>query len=64
MQSILYKAGLTAEQSFYKRRVCKCDLCGKVFTEKRSLSRHEKNAKVKKIVTNASLAYGQAEHFT
>ena len=41
---MLYKAGVTEEYSLYKMGVYKCDVCAKVFTEKNSLSRHEKKA--------------------
>ena len=36
--------------------VYKCDICGKVFTEKSSLSRHEKNTYGEKTVTHVSFA--------
>ena len=34
---------MTKERSFYKMGVYKCDVCDKIFTEKRNLLRHEKN---------------------
>ena len=37
------KQGLTEEHSFYKMAMYKCDVCDKIFTEKRNVLRHEKN---------------------
>ena len=41
-KSILYKIRFAEKRSFYKIGVYKCDVCDKVFTEKRNLLRHGK----------------------
>ena len=64
---VLYKANLTEERSLYKMGVYKCDVCDKIFTEKRNLLRHEKSTHGEKNSYPCDLCnkvYGRAEHLS
>ena len=65
VQSILYNTGLTKDHLVYNMGVYKCDTCDKVFTEKLSSSRHEKNTHGDKNCYRCKLcnkAYARAEY--
>ena len=65
LQASLYKTRFEEECSFFKTGVYKRNICAKVFTEKKNLLRHEKNAHGEKNSYKCELCnkvYGRAEH--